>query len=237
MTNLNNCALIIGESGTGKSTSLRNLDPKETFIINVLGKPLPFRGSQSRYTAFTNESRTGNLYKSDDAAQIVKVITFISSNRLEIKTLVIDDFTYIMANEFMARSREKGWDKFNDFAYNSWAIFYEIINNVRDDLTCFVLCHSDTKSDGLIKTKTIGKLTDNMVNIEGMFTCVFHSVFVNSEYKFMTNRDETHIAKTPLGMFDELYIDNDLALIQKKMTEYLAQDAAPLELNNEDDGA
>src|SRR6266851_2709948 len=98
---MSNTSLIMGESGTGKSTSIRNLNPKETFIINVLNKPLPFKGYKSNYTKLSADGLTGNYYSSDDYQAIERLVRKINNDRPEIKNLIIDDFQYLMANEFM----------------------------------------------------------------------------------------------------------------------------------------
>src|SRR5665213_393234 len=104
---MSNASLIIGESGTGKSTSIRNLNPSETFIINVLNKPLPFKGYKSFYTKISADAKTGNYYSSDDYQRIEQLIKKVNAERPEIKTLIIDDFQYLMANEFMRRALER----------------------------------------------------------------------------------------------------------------------------------
>lgn len=217
---MSNTVLVIGPSGSGKSTSLRNLDPTSTFIINVLDKPMPFKGHGKNYVSIANgNEEKGNYYATDDWDKIIRCIKLIDKKRPDIKTLIIDDLQYIMANEFMRRATEKGYEKFTEMAQHIW----EIINNLastRNDLFSFVLCHSEIDSLGVSKVKTIGKLLDDKITLEGMFTCVFHSKIDNGAYKFMTQSDGFHIAKSPLGMFDEILVDNDLSIIREKISSY-----------------
>lgn len=214
-----NATLIMGESGTGKSTSIRNLDHKETYIINVLNKPLPFKGFSKKYTA----GKGGNYYASDNAERILKCIYHVSNERPEIKNLIIDDFQYIMGNEFMRKARERGYDKFTDIGQSAWKVINECTMS-RPDLYCFILSHTETDNQGRSKCKTIGKMLDNVITIEGMFTVVLHSLVVDGEYKFLTQNNGINIAKSPMGMFDRDLIDNDLLSIKQVMTEYLDEE-------------
>jgi hypothetical protein len=215
--------LIIGESGSGKSSSLRNLNSKETFIINVLDKPLPFRGAIADYTISKNGATEGNYFATDDYAIIISLIQKISLNRLDIKTIIIDDFQYIMGNEFIKRATEKGYDKFSEIAQHAWKILKEL-SNARRDLDCFVLSHSVTDENGKSKCKTIGKMLDEKISLEGMFTIILHSLIVDGKYKFLNSHDGFHIAKAPMGLFDEALLDNDLAIVKEKMNDYFNAD-------------
>jgi energy-coupling factor transporter ATP-binding protein EcfA2 len=219
---MKNTVLIIGQSGSGKSTSLRNLNASETFIINVCDKPLPFRSANRLYATFSTEEPNGNYYTSDNAATIVRLIKKINADRPDIKNLVIDDFQYVLANEFMSRALETGYTKFTELARNAWLVINEL-KTTRSDLDCFVLSHSYTDQDGFSKIKTIGKLLDEKVTLEGLFTVVFHTIIMDGEYKFLTRNDGQHLAKSPMDMFDK-YIDNDLAFVKHRMAEYLNED-------------
>ena len=211
---MSQAVLVIGESGTGKSTSLRNLNPAETYIISVLNKPLPFK---NKYTKTTPE-KAGNFFVSDDFNKISSCIRYVNAKRPEIKNLVIDDWQYMMSNHFMRRSTERGFDKFTEIGKEGWRFIMEV-NDCRDDLTCFVLAHSDKDMDGVARLKTIGKMLNEKVCLEGMFTIVLHSLIVDQEYKFMTQGDGTHIAKSPMNMFERL-IDNDLAKVKQSIEGY-----------------
>lgn len=216
--NMSNCTLIIGESGTGKSTSIRNLDPESTYIINILGKPLPFRGYKNIYS-----QEKKNYFSSDDYSQLLAYIKAINERRPEVTTLIIDDFQYLLANEFMRRSSEKGYERFTDIGKHAWDVI-KALTETREDLYCFVLSHSDSDPTGRMKCKTIGKMLDDKITLEGMFTMVFHSMIIDGEFKFLTQNNGIYMAKTPMGMFDEKLIDNDLYEIIQSMNNYFNEE-------------
>lgn len=221
---------IIGETGSGKSSSLKTLNSEETFIIQIVGKPLPFKGWKTKYKVFENPSSTpeGNLLQTDNVPTILKVFEYISSSRPEIKQIVIDDAQYIMSNEFMKRSAEKGYDKFTEIAKNMWLILNKA-SQLDNDLKVFLLAHEETVQDANFNTKkkfkTIGKLLDDKITLEGLCTVVlFADVRENDKkeltYGFITNSDGTTTAKSPFGMFEEEFIPNDLQLVIEKIDEY-----------------
>lgn len=216
-------ALILGESGTGKSTSLRSLNPKETFIINVIGKPLPFRGASSKYTKLSSDGFTGNYYATDDITTIKRVISLINNKRIDIKTLVIDDFGYTISNSFMRKANQRGYDKFVEIGKDMFDIL-DIITNLREDLYCFVMMHVENDIHGKSKPKTVGKMIDQYICIEGKFTNCLHTIVIDGLYQFITNNDNVHMAKSPLGMFSSLYIDNDLQYVKEQMHAYFNED-------------
>ena len=219
---------IVGESGTGKSTSLRNLPPNETIIINCVGKPLPFKGWKSNYTPFKGSSG-GNYLSTDIASDIIKAFTLISEKRPEIKYIVVDDWQYSMSNEFMRRSSEKGFDKFTEIGKNAWSIL-NAAKNLREDLKVFILTHSEVNAGDFgappnIKIKTIGKLLDDKINPMGLFTVLLFADVSKKdsgemEYRLVTNNDGYYPAKSPMGMFESLYIGNDLKKISDLIDEY-----------------
>jgi hypothetical protein len=211
---MSNVVVILGESGTGKSTSLRNLNPDETFIINVLNKPLPFRGYKKMY----NEENK-NFLDTDDYRRIMPYLKAINERRPDIKSIVIDDFSFLMNNEFMHRCREKGYDKFTDMGSNVFNIM-DICQNFRDDLYCYLLCHTEKDHAGMIKPKTVGKMTADYVGLAERSTIVLHTQIVDGHYSFLTQNDGLHVAKTPMGMFEEVYIDNDLQKVRNIIDEY-----------------
>lgn len=219
---MSNAILIIGNSGTGKSTSIRTLPPEETFIINVLDKPLPFRGARNKYSVQTKEKK-GNCYSSNKSPNIIAAIDNIDKERKEIKYLVIDDFSYVITHDFMSKAMAKGFDKFNEIALSTYNIL-DKIKHVRNDLLIFIMMHSDVKEDGISKPKTIGRMLDDKVCIEGLFTHVLHSIVVDGEYKFITNHDGVHMAKMPMGMFDSLLVNNDLKMISDSINRYYDED-------------
>jgi len=217
--------LIIGASGTGKSTSYRNLDPKETFIINVSKKPLPFRGFAKNYTPFDASNKTGNLLNTDKPSTIVKILQWLKGQP-QYKNVICEDLNYIMQQEYLARANEKGFDKFTDIGVN----FTNVINagkSLPDDTLFIVSMHPqvvvDASGNKIVKAKTVGKLVDNYLTIEGMFTVVvFSKVEVDEgkrNYFFETQTDGETTAKSPMEML-ELKEPNDLALIKEKIEEY-----------------
>jgi hypothetical protein len=216
---MSNAILILGESGTGKSTSFRNLDHDKTFIINILDKPLPFRGYKTKYTKLSPDGLTGNYYESDDHDTITRIINRINKKRPEITTLIIDDFGFTITNTFMKRSRETSFTKFVDIGRNAWEIISSL-RGLRDDLNCVVTMHVDIDKLGRFKPKTIGKMIDDYNIIEGSFTFIFQSVVIDNKYKFITNNDGQHMAKSSMGCFDELCVDNDLNEILKQIENY-----------------
>jgi hypothetical protein len=219
---MSNAVLIIGNSGTGKSTSIRTLPPEETFIINVLDKPLPFRGANKKYTLQTKDKQ-GNYFYADKSAIIMRAIDNIDLHRPEIKYLIIDDFGYTITHDFMSKAMLKGYDKFNEIAVSAYNVL-ERIKRVRRDLIVFVMMHTDIKEDGIAKPKTIGKMLDDKVVVEGMFTHVLHSIVVDGEYLFITNHDGVHMAKMPMEMFAKLTVPNDLKAIADTMKSYYDED-------------
>lgn len=213
---MSNTILLMGQSGTGKSSSVRSLNADETFIINVLNKPLPFKGWKARY----NKDKK-NYFSSDNAQEIMQVINAISSNPKysHIKTIIIDDFQYVMANEYMRRANETGYSKFTQIGQNAWKIIEYCISS-REDIDIFVLSHTEVDKEGNVKCKTIGNMLDEKITLEGMFTVVLHSMLRDDKYVLLTQFDGTHIAKSPLEMFDDRYIDNDLSYVKQKIKEY-----------------
>jgi len=222
-----NLIAIVGTSGSGKSTSMRNLNPTETFVINVASKPLPFKGWRTNYTVWNKDNPEGNLVNTSNVETISKVLAYINKNRLEIKNVIIEDAQYLMAFEAMDRAKEKGFEKFTDIAQK----FYSILKAamlMRDDLNVVVTCHSEnigTADDPQLKIKTLGKMIDNTITVEGLFTYVlFTEVGRDGDnqvtYSFITHSDGSNTAKSPLGCFDEDRIPNDLQYVIEKIDEY-----------------
>ena len=228
---------VVGDSGSGKSTSvgkheelgIKGLNPEHTFIINVKGKPLPMRGWKSKYVAIdvTKPPTEGNYLASTDAGLIIKILQYINANRPDITNVVLDDAQYVMSEEFMANALKTGFDKFNKMAKN----MYDIINTgllMREDINFIMLTHDD-EEDGKSKIKTLGRLLDDKVNLAGLFTVVLYTTtkttMSGTTYHFVTNKhiDErgVHImAKSPVGMFEEKLIPNDMGLVLDKIEEY-----------------
>ena len=195
--------LILGESGSGKSASMRNFKPGEIGIINVSGKPLPFR----------NQLKTVNT---DNYEAIVKNIIIAA----KAKALVIDDAQYLMANEFMRTAKVTGYQKFTNLALNFWNLIQVVINNLPPDKIVYFLAHVERDANGNEKMKTIGKLLDEKITIEGLFTIVLKTVVQDRHYQFATQTNGQDTVKTPMGMFDDLLIENDLKMVDSTIREY-----------------
>jgi hypothetical protein len=219
--------LIVGPSGSGKSTSLENLPAKETFIINVKNKPLPFKGWKNNYTPFSKDNPNGNYIGTDDPATILKIMQHVSDKMPHIKNLIVEDFQYMAANEFMRRSSEVGFAKFNIIGKNIYDVA-DIHNKLREDLNVIYFNHDDESTDSMgdrkVRAKTIGKVVDNVVTLEGLYTIVLFTKVKKGkegmEYYFITQSDGATTAKSPKGMFDTLEIPNDLNYVIEKMNEY-----------------
>mgnify|MGYP000446651564 CR=1 FL=1 len=221
---------IVGESGSGKTTSIRNLDPKSTFIISTTGKRPGIKGAKKKYPDFkvNKETKeiTGNFYTTSNIDQIASIMKLINTKMTDIKVLIIDDYQYLQGFESMARVDEKGYSKFTDIAKHA----YEVLKSgmdMRNDLYVCILTHSENTGDNInpyYKIKTLGKMLDSVITLEGLFTYVLFSKVINDgekvQYKFLTNSDGTCTAKSPMGLFDELLIDNDLDFVIKKIQEY-----------------
>jgi len=214
--------MIIGESGSGKSTSIRTMDPKKTFLIQVINKPLPFRGVKKSFIPVNKEGK-GNKLVTDDYVKISQSIGWLGENRKDIKTVIIDDFQYIMSLEFMRRAEEKGWDKFAEIAAHIFKVIDTSIM-ARPDLNVVLLAHSTTDDMGKTKLKTIGKMIDEKITLEGMCTVVLHSKIVDEKYVFQTQGDATTIAKSPIEMFEDRYIPNDLKFVIDTIEKYYDED-------------
>lgn len=212
-------ALVIGGPGDGKTAAARTLDPRSTFFISISGKRLPWQGSAQDYKEGKNYLETASPNK------ISSVLQKVDKKGKKYKTIVIDDVQYLMSFEFMDRIKEKGWDKFSDIAYNFFQVLQEA-RDLRDDLVIFVICHTDVKKDGRIGLKTVGNATDQYVVPEGLTTLVLHTEYFEEEedekdrYQFRTQRGSEKVARSPMGMFDGLFIPNDLGMIRETIDEY-----------------
>jgi hypothetical protein len=214
---------IVGATGTGKSTAIKHLDPKETYIINVAKKELPFKGSEKLY----NREKK-NYQEIDGIKDIKELITKISLEHLQIKTIIIEDSNYMMSFRMADLAETQGFQKFTMLAKHMVDLFREA-RNLRNDLTVFYFTHPETIEDGgeIIgyKMKTSGKMLDNQITLEGLFTiCLYTFVEENKDgtvnYNFLTNRYKKYPAKSPDGMFDQIKIPNNLQTVVDKVNAY-----------------
>lgn len=220
--------LIIAESGCGKSTSIESLDPKETFIINVANKPLPFKGWKTKYPTFDIATKKGNTAAVSKPADIEAVLKIINNERKEIKNIVIDDFQYMSAFEYFNRATEKGFDKFTQMGA-ALAHIAKLPILMRDDLMVFYLTHAEESVDlegkRKVKAKTIGKLVDDKLTLEGLYSIVlFGKVKKNKDgemrYVFETQNNGENTCKSPRGMFTGFEIPNDLQIVRDAIISY-----------------
>ena len=188
---------------------------------------MPFRGWKGNYKKLSKDAPNGNYIETDQSSTIVQTMKHINENMPHIKTVVVDDFQYVMANEFMRRANEKGYDKFTEIGLHAWEVAHSG-KNMRDDITFVMIGHAEQSTDlsgnRRLKFKTVGKLVDNVITMEGMFTVVlFTDVSVNSDservYNFITQSDGTTTAKSPKGMFD-FKIPNDIETAIKNINNY-----------------
>lgn len=194
--------LILGESGSGKSTSLRNFSPEEIGVINVSGKPLPFRTK-------INSINTDNYTVIEGALK-----------KARIKSLVIDDCQYLMANEFMRSAKITGYQKFTDIALNFWTLIQVIIKELPADVIVYFLGHVERDANGNEKFKTIGKMLDEKITVEGLFTIVLKTLVQDGRYLFTTQTNGSDTVKSPMGMFNTPIIDNDLKMVDQTIRNY-----------------
>lgn len=214
---------IVGQTGTGKSTAIKHLDPKETYIINVAKKELPFKGSEKLYNV-----ENKNYKEVDDAVEITRLLHVISEKATHIKNVIIEDSNYIMGFAMVDKATETGFTKFSIMARDMVNLFKEA-RKLRDDLKIFYFTHPETIEDaGEVvgyKIKTAGKLIDNQIVLEGLLTvCLYTLVEENkdgtSSYNFVTNRYRKFPAKSPDGMFEAIKIPNNLQLVSDTIDQY-----------------
>jgi hypothetical protein len=214
---------IVGATGTGKSTSIKHLNPEETYIINVAKKELPFKGSEKLYN-----TENKNYKEVDDANEISRLLKTISEKATHIKNIIIEDSNYIMGFSMVEKAEEVGFRKFSIMAKDMVDLFRQA-RKLRDDITVFYLTHPETIEDGGeivgYKIKTAGKMIDNQVLLEGLLTvCLYTHIEEKkdgtAEYGLLTNRFRKVPAKSPDGMFEEIKIPNNLQLVLNKINQY-----------------
>ena len=200
--------MLFGESGSGKTSSLRNFTNDEVAVISVSGKPLPFR----------SDLKTLNPMESDSKRSPYEIIAGWLP-KIKQPSIVIDDATYLMVDEFMKNALVKGYEKYNIMAYN-FASLIDIASRLPEDKIVYFIGHSDRADDGREHFKTIGKMLDNYVTLEGKFTTVLKTVVKDGNYYFSTHNNGYDTVKSPIGMFEEDLIPNDLKLVDDVMREY-----------------
>lgn len=205
--------LILGKSGTGKSASLRNMPPADTLLIQVVRKPLPFKAKGWAYFDKTKNS-DGNIIVTDHWETILKAMR--GTRR---KVIVIDDFQYVLANEYMRRTDERGYDKFTDIGRHAWELI-TAASDLPPDVRVYILAHTDTNDAGETKMKTIGKMLDEKITPEGLFTIVLRTYVADGHYQFTTRNNGSDSVKSPMGLFDADRIPNDLAEIDSAIVDY-----------------
>lgn len=209
---MSTAVVILGESGTGKSTSLRNLDPTNTLLIQSIPKPLPFKAKG--WKVRSNLKDAGNIFQTDDAMLMEKILR---SSPQEV--VVIDDFQYVMANEYMRRTAETGYQKFTDIGKNAWNLL-TAATQLAPHRRVYILSHTSTDENGRTRIKTIGKMLDEKITLEGMVTIVLRTSVRDGQYTFSTQNDGSDTVKSPLGMFSERFIPNDLAAVDAAIVDY-----------------
>lgn len=202
--------LIMGPSGSGKSASLRNFR-NNILLINVIDKPLPFRKNEHILE-----------YSTDEYMKIKECLR--KAPEKGYKSAIIDDAGYLLTSKFMANHRQsKGnaqFEMYNEIADNYYSLLRFIVTDLPNDMIVYIVMHEQKNDFGEVRPKTIGKLLDDKVCVEGMFTIVLHSMKLDNKYVFATNTDGLDVTKSPIGMFSETYIDNDLQLVDDTIREY-----------------
>ena len=194
--------MVIGQSGTGKSTSLRNFKKGECSVINVSKKPMPF-------PCELNVANVGNY-------DTIKTLL----QKTEAPSIVIDDCTYLLVNEYMSKADERGYDKYTAMAKSFWDLLNFCINELPEDKIVYFLGHSEKGEDGREHFKTVGKMLDSTVVCEGYCSVVLKTIVEDGHYYFATHNNGYDTVKSPLGMFTEDRIDNDLKAVDTRLREF-----------------
>lgn len=212
--------MILGESGTGKSASLRNLDPAQTLLIQSVRKPLPFRAKG--WAPYDKATGKGSVITTDNPAHIEKAM-----RQFDRPVIVLDDFQYVLANEFMRRSDEKGFDKFTEIGRHAWDLL-TAAGDLMAHRRVYILAHTDSDEAGRTRMKTIGKLLNEKITPEGMVTIVLRTAVRDGAYLFSTQNSGSDTTKSPMGMFADQFIDNDLAAVDAAIVDYYGLPALTL---------
>ncbi|RKQ97109.1 AAA domain-containing protein [Kushneria sinocarnis] len=197
--------LVLGQSGTGKTASLRNLEPSKTALIKAVEKPLPFR------------SKDWQQVTTDQWGKMVKAAQTAAHRGREV--VVVDDFQYVMANEFMRRSEEKGFDKFTEIARHAWEVI-NALSSLPEHVRVYILSHTQDDDFGRTKIKTIGKMLDEKITLEGLFTIVLRTQVNDGVYQFRTVNNGSDTVKSPMGLFESDLIENDINAVDSQIVDY-----------------
>lgn len=212
--------LILGKSGSGKSRSLKTLDPEKTIIASVTDKSLPFKTAG---TFLPFNGKTGSLAYTPDWGKLNALIDIVNENP-KYEILVIDDFQYLMAFEYMDRAKESGFQKFTEMGQKVKQLIANKLSNLKHVKLVYILSHSEEHRDSMgeltaVNMKTIGKMVDQYLTPEGLFTTVLFTEAKENpatkkvEYKFITQTDGVTVAKSPEDLFPTLEIENDLGKV------------------------
>lgn len=213
---------LVGDTGAGKSSSIQYLDPKETYIINVSGKELPFRGSSKLYNV-----ENKNYKEVEDAKDVLQLLKTLSEKAPQIKQVIIEDGNYLMGFNLVNKATETGYTKFSVMAQDMKNLI-QGAKKLRDNLTVIYFSHQEEAEDSgevvNYKMKTAGKLIDSQIKLEGLFTVVIYAVpetkGEKTEYNFYTNRYKKFPAKSPAGMFPEIKMENNLKTVIETVNKY-----------------
>ena len=204
--------LVLGESGTGKTCSLRNLDPKNTLLIQPVRKPLPFRSTG--WKELKQKGDGNNILVCSNPQAIINCM-----HASPFDVIVVDDWQYILASMYMAARNVKGFDKFTEIGGAGFDIA-KAASELGENKRVYVLAHTTSDEFGNTRIKTLGKLLDDKIVVEGMFTTVLRTHVENGRYLFSTQNSGSDTVKSPMGMFSEQYIENDLAAIDRVICDY-----------------
>lgn len=204
--------LILGESGTGKTCSLRNLDPKNTLLIQPVRKPLPFRSAGWKEIKAKGDGN--NILVCANPQSIIKCM-----QASPFDVIVIDDWQYILASMFMAARNVKGYEKFTEIGGAGFDLA-KAASELDENKRVYVLAHTTNDEFGNVRIKTLGKLLDDKIVVEGMFTTVLRTHVENGKYLFSTQNSGSDTVKSPMGMFSDNFIENDLAAVDQTICDY-----------------
>lgn len=211
--------LILGDSGAGKSTSMMNLEGEKTFLIQSIDKRLPFPKPESKgWVRRCEDKPTGNVVVTDDYEQITNFINGAARSG-KFDRIIVDDAQYLMANDYMRRAMETGFNKFTSMALSFNNLFHTAMN-CHGDTRVYFLSHTDLDVNGKTRMKTIGKMLDEKITLEGLFSFVIGCKEKDGNHHFITKGTSFDTFKTPIGMFDRDEIENDIQLVENAIIEY-----------------